>query len=43
MNSRVICNTGPLIALSVINRIDILRHLFESVVVPEEVHKGIQH
>ncbi len=41
MNSRVICNTGPLIALSVIDRIDILRHLFEFVAVPEEVHKEI--
>jgi len=41
MNSRVICNTGPLIALSVINRIDILRHLFEFIAVPEEVHKEI--
>ena len=41
MNSRVICNTGPLIALSVIDRIDILHHLFKHVAVPEEVHKEI--
>lgn len=41
MNDRVICNTGPLIALSMINRIDILRHLFELVAVPEEVHREI--
>lgn len=41
MNSGVICNTGPLIALSMIDRIDILRHLFELVAVPEEVHKEI--
>jgi len=41
MNSRVICNTGPLVALSMIDRIDILRHLFEFIAVPEEVHKEI--
>ena len=41
MNSRVICNTGPIIAFSVIDSIDILRHLFEFVAVPEEVHKEI--
>ena len=41
MNGRLICNTGPLIALSMIDRIDILRHLFELVAVPEEVHKEI--
>lgn len=41
MNGRVICNTGPLIALSVINRMDILRYLFELVAVPEAVHKEI--
>jgi predicted nucleic acid-binding protein len=41
MNGRVICNTGPLIALSIIDRIDILRHLFELVAVPKEVHKEI--
>lgn len=41
MNGKVICNTGPLIALSVINRMDILRHLFEFVAVPEAVHKEI--
>lgn len=41
MNNRLICNTGPIIALSMIDRIDILRHLFELVAVPEEVHKEI--
>lgn len=41
MNYNVICNTGPLIALAVIDRIDILQHLFELVAVPEEVHKEI--
>jgi predicted nucleic acid-binding protein len=41
MNGKAICNTGPLIALSMIDRIDILQHLFKLVVVPEEVHKEI--
>ena len=41
MNRKVICNTGPLVALSMIDRIDILRHLFEFVAVPEAVHKEI--
>jgi len=33
----IISNTGPLIALGSIGRIDILRHLFENVIVPEAV------
>ncbi|MCD6570736.1 MAG: hypothetical protein J7L53_08555 [Deltaproteobacteria bacterium] len=41
MNGKVICNTGPIVALSIIDRIDILRHLFELVAVPEAVHKEI--
>jgi predicted nucleic acid-binding protein len=41
MNDKAICNTGPIVALSMIDRIDILRHLFEFVAVPEPVHKEI--
>jgi len=41
MNGKVICNTGPIVALSMIDRIDILRHLFEFVAVPEAVHMEI--
>ena len=41
MNGKVICDTGPIVALSMIDRIDILRDLFELVAVPEEVHKEI--
>jgi len=41
MDRQTICNTGPIIALSMIDRIDILPHLFELVAVPEEVHKEI--
>lgn len=41
MNDKAICNTGPIIALSIIDGIDILRHLFEFVAVPEAVHNEI--
>ena len=41
MNGKVICNTGPIVALSMIGRIDILRDLFELVSVPEAVHMEI--
>jgi predicted nucleic acid-binding protein len=41
MNGKLICNTGPLVALSMIDRIDILRRLFKLVAVPEAVHKEI--
>ena len=41
MNGKAICNTGPIVALSMIDRIDILRHLFELVAVPEAVHEEI--
>jgi predicted nucleic acid-binding protein len=35
MKGRVICNAGPIIALCVIGRIDLLDRLFEAVFVPE--------
>ena len=41
MNYKAICNTGPIIALSIIDSLDILRHLFEFVAVPEAVHQEI--
>jgi len=41
MNGKMICNTGPLIALSMIDRIDILRHLFKLIAVPEAVSRRI--
>jgi len=41
MNGKAICNTGPLVALSMIDRIDVLRHLFKLVAVPEAVHMEI--
>jgi predicted nucleic acid-binding protein len=41
MKGRVICNASPIIALCVIGRVDLLRRLFEAVIVPEEVHREI--
>ena len=39
--SRIVCNTGPLIALGVLNRLDILKSLFSEVLIPEAVQKEI--
>ena len=41
MSAKLISNTGPLIALSIIDRIGILRSLFSAVAVPEAVHNEI--
>jgi hypothetical protein len=41
MNGKLVCNTGPLIALSLIDRIDLLRSLFEVVIISEAVHQEI--
>ncbi len=38
MSSTIVSNTGPLVALAVINKLDILSHLFDRVIVPEAVH-----
>jgi predicted nucleic acid-binding protein len=38
----IVCNTGPLIALSVIDRLTILHHLFQTVIVPESVNEEIK-
>ncbi len=40
--SRIICNSGPLIALGIIGRLDILKSLFDEVLVPEAVQKEIE-
>lgn len=34
----IISNTGPLIALATVDRLDILRGLFEKIIIPEAVH-----
>lgn len=41
MNNSLVSNTGPLIALSLIDQIDILKHLFKHVFVPEAVNEEI--
>ena len=41
MKPAVVCNTGPLIALAIINRIELLKSLFREVLIPETVHKEI--
>ena len=41
MNKRIVSNTGPIIALSSVNHLEILDKLFSSVSIPEAVHKEI--
>ena len=38
MSRRVVCNTGPLIGLALVGRLDILARLFDAVLVPETVY-----
>ncbi len=41
MKGRIVCNTGPLIALTIVNKLDLLRLLFTEIAVPETVHQEI--
>lgn len=41
MNGRIVANTGPIIALAIIEKLDILNDLFDEVVVPEPVHNEL--
>ncbi|MBM4065290.1 MAG: DUF3368 domain-containing protein [Planctomycetes bacterium] len=41
MNGSLISNTGPIIAIMLIEQLDILRNLFQKVFVPETVHKEL--
>jgi len=41
MMGTIICNTGPIIALAGINKLDILKNSYESVIIPEPVHLEI--
>ena len=34
----VVSNTGPLVALAVIDQLDLLNQLFDTIIVPEAVH-----
>jgi predicted nucleic acid-binding protein len=41
MKGSLVSNTGPLIALALIDRLDVLQALFEAVSISEEVHKEL--
>lgn len=41
MNGSLVSNTGPIIALMLIERLDILQNLFQKVFVPDAVHKEL--
>ena len=41
MKREIICNTGPILGLAIIGRLDLFRDLFDNVFVPEEVHDEI--
>lgn len=40
--SQIVCNSGPLIALGLLGRLDLLKSLFDVVLVPEAVRKEIE-
>ena len=39
--SRIVCNSGPLIALGILDKLDFLKSIFDEVLVPEAVQKEI--
>ena len=41
MKGRLVSNTGPIIALSAIDHLEILKKIFEEVILPEAVHDEI--
>lgn len=43
MNNLIVCNTGPIIALSIIDRLDLLNSLFSRIIVSDQVHREILH
>ena len=42
MKGRFVSNTGPIIALAAIGKIDIVNEIFDEVIVPEQVHHEIR-
>lgn len=40
--SRIVCNSGPLIALGLLDRLDLLKELFGEVLVPETVRQEVE-
>ena len=41
MTLKIVCNAGPIIAFSMVGRLDILKSLFEVVLIPESVHSEV--
>lgn len=41
MNESIVSNTGPLIALAMIDRLELLKHLYHEVLVPDTVHQEV--
>jgi len=41
MKGKLVSNTGPIIALSAIDHLEVLRKIFEEVILPESVHNEI--
>ena len=40
--SRLVCNTGPLIALGLLKQLDLLKALFSEVLIPDAVQREIE-
>ena len=41
MDGLIVANTGPIIAFAIIDKLDILRAIFDKVIVPEDVHNEL--
>ena len=41
MKGRIVCDTGPIIALNMVGKFELLEKIFDEVVVPEAVHHEI--
>ena len=41
LKGRIISNTGPIIALMIIGKLDILKQLFDEILIPYEVHQEL--
>lgn len=41
MNERIVSNTGPLIALALVDQLEILSKLYGEILVPEAVHREL--
>jgi predicted nucleic acid-binding protein len=42
VNGPIVSNSGPLIALAILDQLEILRHLFSSVLIPEAVRDEVE-